>query len=94
MKRKTRSILEELSSVGKSRDVVNLIETRGANLIESATNLLDLVRQHFNEDEALEIERRFLGAIRTADARKFQRGVKRIIEARNTPDNGDFSKSD
>lgn len=93
MKRKTRSILEELSSVGKHRDVVSLIETRGTNLIESAINLLDLARQNFNEEEALEIERRFLGAIRAADTRKFQRGVRRIIEAKNTPDDNDFSKS-
>jgi len=45
-------------------------------------NLLSLVRKNFNEDEAGELERRFLNAIRTGDPRKFKRGVHKIQEAR------------
>lgn len=85
MKKKTRSILEELSSLGVSRSRDLLIENRGVSIIESTINLFSLIRQQFNEDEANELERRFLNAVRTGDPRKFKRGVGRIIEARKNP---------
>lgn len=92
MKKRTRSILEELNSLGSSRNTELLIENRGANIIESAINLLTLVKQQFNEEDAGELERRFLNAIRTGDPRKFKRGVHKIQEARkvaaaNNPEN-------
>jgi hypothetical protein len=85
MKRRTRSILEELNSLGNSRNTELLIENRGANIIESAINLMALIKQQFNEEESAELERRFLNAIRTADARKFKRGVHKVQESRKTP---------
>lgn len=87
MKKRTRSILEELSSLGSSRNTDLLIENRGQNIIDSAINLLSLVRQQFNEEESSEIERRFLNAIRTGDPRKFKRGILKIQEARKTTKN-------
>ena len=87
MKKRTRSILEELSSLGNSRNAELLIENRGQNIIESAVNLLALIRQQFNEDEASELERRFLNAIRTGEPIKFKRGVHKIQEARKTARN-------
>lgn len=89
MKRKTRSILEELSSLGQARNRELLIENRGTSIIESAANLLNLIKQQFNEEEAGELERRFLNAIRTGDTKKFSRGVHKVLESRkqskNTP---------
>ncbi len=91
MKKRTRSILEELSSLGTTRNTELLIENRGQNIIDSAVNLLTLVKQQFNEEEAAELERRFLNAIRTGDPRKFKRGVHKILESRkaqrNNPEN-------
>jgi hypothetical protein len=84
MKKRTRSILEELSSLGSSRNTDLLIENRGVSLVESAANFLSLVRQQFNEEEAAELERRFLNAIRANDPRKFKRGVQKVIEAKKT----------
>lgn len=82
MKKRTRSILEELNSLGNTRSSELLIENRGQNLIESSVNLLTLIKQQFNEEEAGELERRFLNAIRTGDPRKFSRGVRKIQESR------------
>ncbi len=84
MKKRTRSILEELNSLGNSRNAELLIENKGQSIIESAMNLLTLVRQHFNEEESAELERRFLNAIRAGDPRKFKRGVHKIIETRRS----------
>jgi hypothetical protein len=82
MKKKTRSILEELSSLGTSRNTELLIENRGQSIIESAINLLVLVREQFTQEEAAELERRFLNAVRTGDPRKFKRGLHKIQESR------------
>jgi hypothetical protein len=87
MKKRTRSILEELSSLGNSRSRELLIENRGANIIESSINLMNLIREQFNEEEAGELERRFINAIRTGDTRKFKRGVHKIQEARKNTKN-------
>lgn len=84
MKKRTRSILEELNSLGTRRNTELLIENRGQSIIESAVNLLALVREQFNEDEAGELERRFLNAIRTGEPIKFKRGVHKIQESRKT----------
>ena len=92
MKKRTRSILEELSTLGTRRNTELLIENRGQNIIESAVNLLVLVKQQFNEEEAGEIERRFLNAIRTGDPRKFTRGVHKIQEARKNARNNTDSE--
>lgn len=86
MKKKTRSILEELSSIGHNRDNQLLIENRGSNIIESAINLLSLIRENYNETESDELERRFLNAIRTGDSRKFKRGLIKIHELRKHSD--------
>lgn len=82
MKKKTRSILEELNTLGHRRNTESLIETRGTNIIESAVNLISLIRQQYSLEEAAELERRFLNAVRTNDTKKFVRGVKKIQENR------------
>ena len=41
MKKRTRSILQELNTVGRSRNNDHLIEATGNNIIESAINLLN-----------------------------------------------------
>lgn len=83
MKRRTRSILQELNDLGSSRNADYIIEQRGANLIESATNLLNLIGQTYDADTAGEIERRFINAIKSGDVRKFKRGIQKIIESKN-----------
>ena len=78
MKRNTRSILEELNSIGHKRSVDALVETKGLNLIESSINLFSLIRDNFSEDDALDLEKRFIAAIRNGDPMKFKRGLVRI----------------
>ncbi len=83
MRKSTRSILQELSDLGISRDKDQVIESRGSNLIESAINLLNLIREQYDIETATELERRFLNAIRTGEPAKFKRGVKKIRESKN-----------
>jgi uncharacterized membrane protein len=80
MKKSTRSILQELSDLGVSRNKDYIIESRGTNLIESAINLLTLIRENYEDDVASELERRFINAIKSNDSTKFKRGIKKIID--------------
>ena len=78
MQKRTRSILEELSSMSVQRDRSSLIESRANNVISSAINLLNYIRENYDEDQASELERRLLNSIRSQDPQKFTRGVRRL----------------
>jgi hypothetical protein len=82
MRKSTRSILQELSDVGLSRDTEHVIESRGSNIIQSAINLLEMIRESYDVETAAEMERRFLNSIKAADVNKFKRGIKRIQESK------------
>ena len=82
MRKSTRSILQELSDIGLSKDTDLIIESRGANIIQSAVNLINLIRENYDVETAAELERRFINGIRTNDSTKFKRGIKRIQESK------------
>jgi hypothetical protein len=83
MRKSTRSILQELSDLGISRDTDLVIESRGSNLIQSAINLLSLIRENYDLETAAELERRFINSIKSGDSTKFKRGIKRIQESKD-----------
>lgn len=83
MRKSTRSILQGLSDLSIDRNKDYVIESRGANLIESAINLLTLIREEYDMETAAELERRFINAIRTGEPAKFKRGMKKIQESKN-----------
>ena len=82
MRKRTRSILEELSNLGRAKDNDLLIETTGSNIIESAINLLNRVSNTYDAETAGELERRFINAIKSGDPRKFKRGIQKVIESK------------
>ena len=83
MRKSTRSILQELNDLGVSRDTELIIESRASNIIQSAVNLLNLIRENYDIETAAELERRFLNSIKTNDVQKFKRGIKKIQESKN-----------
>lgn len=82
MKLRTRSILQELNSIAEIRNTDSLIESRAANIINSAINLLESIHKHYDAESADELERRLINAIKGQDPSKFIRGVRRIAESR------------
>ena len=83
MKKRTRSILEELNSLGRKHNNDRLIESSASNIIESSINLLNRISETYDDVTASELERRFINAIKSGDTRKFKRGIKKVIEAKN-----------
>ena len=80
MKKSTRSILQELSEISLSRNTDLVIETRGSNIIQSAINMLALIRENYDETTAIDLERRFINSIKSGDVNKFKRKIKNIQE--------------
>ena len=77
MQKKTRSILEELDSLYIERDRRLVIENRAANIIANAIRLLEQIDEEFDAETAENLNRQFLNAIRTKNAGKFSRSVRK-----------------
>lgn len=84
MKLRTRSILQELNEIADRRNTESVIESRAVNIINSAINLLESVRKNYDAEQALELERRLINAIRGQDPSKFTRGVRKIAESKRS----------
>ena len=82
MKKRTRGILEELSTIGRKHHGEEFIQTTGNNIIESAINLLTKIHETYDPDTAVDLERRFLNAIKNNNPRKFKAGVDKVIESK------------
>ena len=83
MKKRTRSILEELNNLHQKRDSDSFIATTGNNIIESAINLLQRINTEYDQETALDLERRFINSIKSSDPRKFKRGLLKVVESKN-----------
>jgi hypothetical protein len=77
MQRRTRSILDELDDLYADRDRRLVIESRANNIIASAINLLEQIDQTFPPDQAENLSRKLLNAIRSRDVDRFSRTVRK-----------------
>jgi hypothetical protein len=81
MQKKTRSILEELDGIYREkfqeRDRRYIIESRADNVISSAIRLVEQIEATFPPDQAENLTRKLLNAIRDKDPSKFTRTVRR-----------------
>lgn len=82
MKLRTRSILQELNELAEVRHKDALYESRAVNIINSAINLLESLHKQYTPEQADELERRFINAIRGQDPAKFTRGIRKIVESK------------
>lgn len=78
MQKYTRSILTELSQMPiKSNDKTHLVESRASNIIQSAINLMEQFNVLYTPEQADDLKRKFINAIRHQDPKKFYRSVRR-----------------
>lgn len=82
LKKVTKSLLEELNSISSKRDKEAIIESRATHVINSAINLLALIKENYNETDAGELERRLLNSIKGSDPNKFSRGIRKLKETK------------
>ena len=81
MQKKTRSILEELDNMYQERfqdrDRRYIIESRAANVIASAIRLIEQIESSYPPNQAENLVRKLLNAVRDKDPGKFTRTVRR-----------------
>jgi hypothetical protein len=78
LQKHTRSILDELDSLTPNRrDQSALIESRATHVIQGAINLINHIKEVFDQDTAGDLERRLLNSIRAQDPAKFTRGIRK-----------------
>jgi hypothetical protein len=81
MQKRTRSILEELDAIyiekNADRDRRYIIESRAQNVIASAVRLVEQIESTYPADQAENLVRKLLNAIKNKDAGKFTRSVRR-----------------
>jgi hypothetical protein len=82
LKRATRSLLEELNAVATKKNSEAIIETRATHVIDSAINLLALIKESYPPDQAYELERRLINSIKGADASKFTRSIRKLRDSK------------
>lgn len=79
MKKRTRSIFEELTLYSNNENNQYLIESKSLNLIESAINILDKIEQDYPV-QSEELRRKFVNSIRTKDSSKFKRAFSKLCK--------------
>ena len=81
MQKRTRSILEELDAIyiekNAERDRRYIIESRASNVISSAIRLVEQIEESYSPEQADNLVRKLLNAIRDRDPSKFVRTVRR-----------------
>jgi len=77
MQKKTKSLLEELQSIGENKDINHFIESRASNVITSAINLIELMDKHYSSDKVEVLERKLLNAIKNKNQEKFTKVLRK-----------------
>ena len=77
MQKKTRSLLEELDAMYTERDQRHVIENRASNIITSAIRLLEQIDSSYSPEQADNLQRKLINAIRLRDPGKFTRTVRK-----------------
>jgi|TARA_B110000503_G_C6867850_1_gene297420 FPC/CPF motif-containing protein YcgG len=85
MQKKTRSIFEELDGIYTERykkleEREYVVESRASNVIASAVRLMEQIEQLYDAEQAENLHRKLLNAIRLRDPNKFSRSVRRTNE--------------
>ena len=89
----SRSILEELQRAVPSKTKEHVVESRGHHIISSAVHFLDVLTENYTDEEAEQITRRFLSAIRGGDPQRFIRSVRKIRESKEESGKNDGSEN-
>ena len=83
MQKRTNSILEELANVRLNKDPENFVQSRASHIIDSAINLVNYIRENFDQQSAFTLEKKFNSAIKNLDRNKFNKGVSKIKELKD-----------
>ena len=78
MSRKFQNVLDEIDSILPSKDKNLVVESRASHAISSAINVMEMIKENFSAEEANDLQRRFLLAIKNSNPKKFEQGMKKL----------------
>jgi hypothetical protein len=78
LKKTTKSLLDELNSIHNKHYNEAVVETRATHVINSAINLLNLIKETYSPEQAYELERRLINSIKGNDPSKFVRSIRKL----------------
>ena len=70
MKKRTRSILEEINSISPTKDKTGIVESRGSNAIQSIINIMEMIDTNFDNDTASDLQKRIMLSIKNRKAKE------------------------
>lgn len=82
MKKRTRSLLEEINSIAPIKDKVQILENRGNNAISSIINLLEMIENDYSPEIQQDLTKRIMLSIKNRDNDRFMRGLKKIKKSK------------
>lgn len=85
MRKKTRSILEELQNY-RNYDPDFMIEGSATNILESVINLINRIDKQYGPETSMKVEKKFINAMKTGDVDKFTRSLKKMIKETKNDD--------
>jgi len=78
LKKRTRSILEEINSISPTKDKTGIVESRGSNAIQSLINIMEMIDTKFDKETASDLQKRIILSIKNRDPERFNRGIKKL----------------
>lgn len=78
-----KNLLEELVGYVPESSKVTLLENRANHVISSAINLIEYIRESFDDDIANDLEKRIVLAIKNQDMKRFNRGIANIDNSKD-----------
>lgn len=74
----SNSLLDSINLSLPERDKFQITESRGSHVISSSINFIQMIKENYSEEDANELIKRFINAVRTNDPRKFYRGLSHL----------------
>ena len=77
-----RSIIDELDSFVPEHSKHALLESRAQHVLSSSMHLLEMIYQNFTLDEAEDLHKKLLNAIKMRDPKKFTNKIRTIRDSK------------
>jgi|15BtaG_2_1085339.scaffolds.fasta_scaffold06893_3 hypothetical protein len=78
MKKRIKSLLEEINEISPVKDNNQLLESRGMNAIHGIINLLEMIDATCDDETAADLNKRIMLSIKNRDHDRFMRGIKKL----------------
>lgn len=88
MRDNPKSVIDEISSFIPEKHKDRVIETRAVNLIGAAVNVIELFEEAYSPEEAEELTKKFLLAIRARESKKFTNKLRTLSESKKKSKTG------